>query len=99
MVLDEMYQKKILSLINKTMKTDEISSPELDHQIWGYENEDEFKHGHRAGFLFGLIIGDYMSTYSKFPPKDELFEIKEILESHISEIKSSVLDHYFFYRG
>ncbi len=99
MVLDEMYQKKILSLINKTMKTDEISSPELDQKIWGYENEDEFKHGHRAGFLFGLIIGDYMSTYSKFPPKDDLFEIKKILESRIDDIKSSVLDQYFFYKG
>ncbi len=99
MVLDERYQKKILSLINKTMKTDEISSPELDHQIWGYENEYEFKHGHRAGFLFGLIIGDYMSTYNKFPPKDDLFEIKKILESHIDDIKSSVLDQYFFYKS
>ncbi len=99
MVLDEMYQKKILSLINKTMKTDEISSPELDQKICGYENEDEFKHGHRAGFLFGLIIGDYMSTYNKFPPKDDLFEIKKILESRIDDIKSSVLDQYFFYKS
>ncbi len=81
------------------MKTDEISSPELDQKIGGYENEDEFKHGHRAGFLFGLIIGDYMSTYNKFPPKDDLFEIKKILESRIDDIKSSVLDQYFFYKS
>jgi len=98
MVLDEMYQKKISSLINNTLGSGEIASPELDHKIWGYENEDEFKHGHKAGFLFGLIIGDYMSTYSKYPPKDELLEIKKIVESRISEIKSSVLDHYFFYK-
>ena len=80
------------------MKTPEISTPELDSKFWGIENDDEFKYGHRVGFLFGLIIGDYMSTYGKFPPKEELFEIKNILESNINEIKSSVLDYYFFYR-
>ncbi len=98
MVLDEMYQKKISSLIDKTLKSNEIVCPELDNKIWGYEHNDDFKHGHKAGFLFGLIIGDYMSTYSKFPPKDELFEIKKLVESRINEIKSSVLDLHFFYR-
>ncbi len=99
MVLDEMYQKKILSLINKTLKSNEITCPELDNKFWGCEHDDDFKYGHKAGFLFGLIIGDYMSTYSKFPPKDDLLEIKKIVESCLNEIKSSVLDIFFFYRG
>ena len=49
-------------------------------------------------FLFGIVIGDYMTTYDKFPPEEDLFEIRDILKSKIDEIKSSVLDHYFYYR-
>ena len=98
MVLEETYQKKILSLIHKTMNTSEISTPELDDKSWNIENNDDFKYGHRIGFLFGIVIGDYMKTYDKFPPEEDLFEIRDILKSKIDEIKSSVLDHYFYYR-
>jgi len=97
-VLEETYQKKILSLIHKTMNTSEISTPELDDKSWNIENNDDFKYGHRIGFLFGIVIGDYMKTYDKFPPEEDLFEIRDILKSKIDEIKSSVLDHYFYYR-
>ena len=99
MVLDDTYQKKILLLIHRTMNTSEISTPELDSKSWNIENNDEFKYGHRVGFLFGLIIGDYMTTYDKFPPEEDLFEIKDILKKRIDEIKSSVLDYYFYYRN
>ena len=97
-VLEETYQKKILSLIHKTMNTSEISTPELDDKSWNIENNDDFKYGHRIGFLFGIVIGDYMKTYDKFPPEEDLFEIRDILKSKIDEIKSSILDHYFYYR-
>ena len=97
-VLEETYQKKILSLIHKTMNTSEISTPELDDKSWNIENNDDFKYGHRIGFLFGIVIGDYMATYDKFPTEEDLFEIRDILKSKIDEIKSSVLDHYFYYR-
>ena len=97
-VLEETYQKKILSLIHKTMNTSEISTPELDDKSWNIENNDDFKYGHRIGFLFGIVIGDYMKTYDKFPPEEDLFEIRDMLKSKIDEIKSSVLDHYFYYR-
>ena len=97
-VLEETYQKKILSLIHKTMNTSEISTPELDDKSWNIENNDDFKYGHRIGFLFGIVIGDYMTTYDKFPPEEDLFEIRDILKSKIDEIKSSILDHYFYYR-
>ncbi|GFN40590.1 MAG: hypothetical protein YK1309IOTA_2050004 [Marine Group I thaumarchaeote] len=39
-----------------------------------------------------------MVTYERFPSPDELIEIKKILESHLNEIKDSVLDHFFFYK-
>ena len=97
-VLEETYQKKILSLIHKTMNTSEISTPELDDKSWNIESNDDFKYGHRIGFLFGIVIGDYMKTYDKLPPEEDLFEIRDILKSKIDEIKSSVLDHYFYYR-
>jgi len=97
-VLEETYQKKILSLIHKTMNTSEISTPELDDKSWNIENSDDFKYGHRIGFLFGIVIGDYMKTYDKFPPEEDLFEIRDMLKSKIDEIKSSVLDQYFYYR-
>ncbi len=97
-VLEETYQKKILSLIHKTMNTSEISTPELDDKSWNIENNDDFKYGHRIGFLFGIVIGDYMKTYDKFPPEEDLFEIRDMLKSKIDEIKSSILDQYFYYR-
>jgi len=97
MVLDETFQKKISSLIEKTLKTNEIKSPELEEKIWDYGvHDDNFKYGHKAGFLLGIIIGDYMNTYSKCPNNDELLEIRKILEGRLDEIKSSVLDQFFF---
>ena len=97
-VLEETYQKKILSLIHKTMNTSEISTPELDDKSWNIESNDDFKYGHRIGFLFGIVIGDYMKTYDKFPSEEDLFAMSDMLKSKIDEIKSSVLDQYFYYR-
>ncbi len=99
MVLDETFQKKISSLIDKTLKSNEIKSPELEEKIWDYSAyDDNFKYGNKVGFLLGIIIGNYMNAYGKFPAKDELFEIRKILEGRIDEIKNSILDHYFFYK-
>ena len=98
MVLEEKFHDKITSLIHKTLKSNQISSPELKQKVWGYQYDDDFKYGHKAGFLIGLIIGDYMKTYERFPSSDELIEIRKIIESHLDEIKDSVLDHFFFYK-
>jgi len=98
MVLEEKFHDKITSLIHKTLKSNEISSPELKQKVWEYQYDDDFKYGHKAGFLIGLIIGNYMETYKRFPSSDELIEIRKITESNLSEIKSSVLDHFFFYK-
>ncbi len=98
MVLEEKFHDKITSLIHKTLKSNEISSPELKQKVWGYQDDDDFKYGHKARFLIGLIIGDYMVTYERFPSSDELIEIRKILEFHLNEIKASVLDHFFFYK-
>jgi len=98
-VLEEKFHDKITSLIHKTLKSNEISCPELEHKVWGYQDDDDFKYGHKAGFLLGLIIGDYMHTYERFPSSDELIEIRKIIESHLDEIKESTLDIFFFYRG
>ena len=98
MVLEEKFHDKITSLIYKTLKSNEISSPELKQKVWEYQYDDDFKYGHKAGFLIGLIIGNYMEIYERFPSSDELIEIKKIMESHLDEIKNSVLDHFFFYK-
>ena len=98
MVLEEKFHDKITSLIHKTLKSNEISSPELKQKVWEYQYDDDFKYGHKTGFLIGLIIGDYMKTYERFPSPDELIEIRKIIESHLDEIKNSVLDHFFFYK-
>ncbi len=98
MIIEEKFHEKITSLIHKTLKSNEISSPELKQKVWEYQNDDDFKYGHKAGFLIGLIIGDYMMTYERFPSSDELIEIRKIMESHLDEIKNSVLDHFFFYK-
>ena len=99
MVLDETFQKKISSLIDKILNSNEIKSPELEEKTWDYSvYDDNFKYGHKVGFLLGIIIGNYMNAYGKFPANDELLEIRKILEGRIDEIKNSVLDHYFFYK-
>ena len=99
MILDETFQKEISSLIDKTLKSNEIKSPELEEKIWDYGvYDDNFKYGHKAGFLLGIIIGNYMNTYSKFPSNDELLEIRKIVEERLDEIKNSVLDEFFFYK-
>ncbi len=41
MVLDETFQKKISSLIDKTLKSNEIKSPELEENIWDYSAYDD----------------------------------------------------------
>ena len=79
MVLEEKFHDKITSLIHKTLKSNEISSPELKQKVWGYQYDDDFKYGHKAGFLIGLIIGDYMETYQRFLSSHELIEIKKII--------------------
>ena len=99
MVLEEKFHDKVTSLIHKTLKSSEITSPELEQKVWGYEYDDDFKYGHKAGFLIGLIIGNYMDTYERFPSSDELIEIRKIIESHLDEIKASTLDVFFFYKG
>ncbi len=99
MVLEEKFHDKITSLIHKTLKSNEISSPELKQKVWEYQDDDDFKYGHKAGFLIGLIIGSYMDTYERFPSSDELIEIRKIIESHLDEIKGSTLDIFFFYKG
>ncbi len=98
MVLEEKFHDKITSLIHKTLKSNEISSPELKQKVWGYDHDDDVKYGHKAGFLIGLIIGEYMDTYQRFPSPDELIEIRKIIESYLDEIKNSVLDQFFFYK-
>ena len=99
MVLDETFQKEISSLIDKTLKSNEIKSPELEEKIWDYSvYDDNFKYGNKVGFLLGIIIGNYMNTYSKFPSNDELLEIRKIVEERLDEIKNSVLDEFFFYK-
>ncbi len=98
MVLEEKFHDKIISVIHKTLKSNEISSPELKQKVWEYQYDDDFKYVHKAGFLIGLIIGEYLEIYERFPSSDELIEIRKILESHLDEIKDSVLDHFFFYK-
>ncbi len=97
MVLEEKFHDKITSLIHKTLKSNEISSPELKQKVWGYEFDDDFKYGHKAGFLIGLIIGDYIEIYERFPSSDELIEIRKILESFHSTITTCLRPQYLFH--
>jgi len=98
MVLDKQFHVKITSLIDECLIPHGIQTLELNKEFWNYRSDDDFKFGHKAGIILGIILGYYIAKYGKVPSGEDLTEMTELVESRRDEIKKSFADIHFFYK-
>jgi len=98
MVLDKEFHVKITSLIDECLIPHGIQTPELNKEFWNYRSDDDFKFGHKAGVILGIILGYYIAKFGKVPSGEDLMEMTEMVESRRDEIKKSFADIHFFYK-
>ena len=98
MVLDEEFQKKITSLIEEYLNPHGIETHECGKKFWNYRSDDDFKYGHKAGVVLGMILGYYVAKYGKVPTDEDLTEMTEMAESQRDDIKKSFSDIHFSYK-
>jgi len=98
MVLDKEFHVKITSLIDECLIPHGIQTPELNKEFWNYRSDDDFKFGHKAGVILGIILGYYIAKYGEVPSGEDLMAMTEMVESRRDEIKKSFADIHFFYK-
>jgi len=97
-VLDKKFQDKIKSLIDECLIPHGIQTHECNKEFWNYRSDDDFKFGHKAGVILGIILGYYIAKYGKVPSGEDLSEMTEMVESRRDEIKKSFADIRFSYK-
>ncbi len=98
MVLDKEFHVKITSLIDECLIPHGIQTHECDKEFWNYRSDDDFKLGHKAGVILGIILGYYIAKYGKVPSGEDLSEMTEMVELRKDEIKKSFADIRFSYK-
>ncbi len=98
MVLDKEFHVKITSLIDECLIPHGIQTHECNKEFWNYRSDDDFKLGHKAGVILGIILGYYISKYGKVPSGEDLSEMTEMVELRKDEIKKSFADIRFSYK-
>ena len=98
MVLEKEFQDKIKSLIDECLIPHGIQTHECEKEHWKYNSEDDFKYGHKAGVVIGIIIGYYIAKYGKLPDNEDLTEMTIMVEVRTDDIKKSFSDIHFFYK-
>ena len=98
MVLDKKFQDKIKSLIDECLIPHGIQTHECNKEFWNYRSDDDFKFGHKAGVILGIILGYYIAKYGKVPSGEDLSEMTEMVESRRDKIKKSFADIRFSYK-
>jgi len=98
MVLDKEFHVKITSLIDECLIPHGIQTHECNKEFWNYRSDDDFKLGHKAGVILGIILGYYIAKYSKVPSGEDLSEMTEMVELRKDEIKKSFADIRFSYK-
>ena len=98
MVLDKELHVKITSLIDECLIPHGIQTHECNKEFWNYRSDDDFKFGHKAGVILGIILGYYIAKYGKVPSGEDLSEMTGMVESRRDEIKKSFADIHFFYK-
>ena len=98
MVLDKELHVKITSLIDECLIPHGIQTHECNKEFWNYRSDDDFKFGHKAGVILGIILGYYIAKYGKVPSGEDLSEMTEMVESQRDEIKKSFADIRFSYK-
>ena len=95
MVLDKEFHVKITSLIDECLIPHGIQTHECNKEFWNYRSDDDFRFGHKAGVILGIILGYYIAKYGKVPSGEDLSEMTEMVESRRDEIKKSFADIHF----
>ncbi len=98
MVLDKEFHVKITSLIDECLIPHGIQTHECNKEFWNYRSDDDFKLGHKAGVILGIILGYYIAKYGKVPSGEDLSEMTEMVELRKDEIKKSFADIRFSYK-
>ena len=98
MVLDREFHVKITSLIDECLIPHGIQTHECNKEFWNYRSDDDFKFGHKAGVILGIILGYYIAKYGKVPSGEDLSEMTEMVELRKDEIKKSFADIRFSYK-
>ncbi len=98
MALDKELKTKIGSLIDECLITHGIQTHECDKEHWKFHSEDDFKYGHKAGVVMGIILGYYIAKYGKLPDNEDLTEMTKMVELRKYEIRKSFADIHFFYK-
>ena len=98
MALEKKFQDKIKSLIDECLIPHGIQTHECNKEFWNYRSDDDFKFGHKAGVILGIILGYYIAKYGKVPSGEDLSEMTEMVESRRDEIKKSFADIRFSYK-
>jgi len=92
MALEKEFQVKINSLMDECLTPHGIQMYECDKQFWNYRSDDDFKYGHKAGEIIGMILGYYIAKYNKFPSNEDLAEMNKMVELRKDDIKRSFSD-------
>ena len=95
MVLDKELHVKITSLIDECLIPHGIQTHECNKEFWNYRSDDDFRFGHKAGVILGIILGYYIAKYGKVPSGEDLTEMTEMVELRRDEIKKSFADIHF----
>jgi len=95
MVLDKEFHVKITSLIDECLIPHGIQTHECNKEFWNYRSDDDFRFGHKAGVILGIILGYYIAKYGKVPSGEDLTEMTEMVELRRDEIKKSFADIHF----
>jgi len=98
MTLDEEFKTKIGSLMDECLIPHGIQTHECEKEHWKFNSEDDFKYGHKAGVVMGIVLGYYIAKYGKLPADKDLTEMTEMVESRKDDIKKSFADIHFFYK-
>jgi len=98
MVLEEEFKTKIGSLMDECLIPHGIQTLECEKEHWKFNSDDDFKYGHKAGVVMGIVLGYYIAKYGKLPIDEDLTEMTEMVESRTDDIKKSFADIHFFYK-
>jgi len=98
MGLEKEFKTKIGSLMDECLIPHGIQTHECSKEHWKFNSEEDFKYGHKAGVVIGIVLGYYIAKYGKLPVDEDLTEMTEMVELRTEEIKKSFSDIHFSYK-
>ncbi len=98
MALEKDFQDKIKSLIDECLIPHGIQMHECEKELWKFNSEEDFKYGHKAGVVIGIVVGYYIAKYGKLPLNEDLTEMTKMVEFRKDDIQKSFADIHFFYK-